>query len=64
MDEVSQATAARIELAIEAIDRGNRSLAVGVLLAIPAAERMAAMSWLRMLGAEPATLLAPAGSWR
>lgn len=58
MDDVSDATAARIELAVDAIARGNRSLAVGVLLAIPAAERLAAMAWLRALGADPATLLA------
>lgn len=56
--DVSEATAARIEIAIEAVGRGNRGLAVGVLLAIPAAERLAAMECLRMFGLDLATALA------
>lgn len=56
--EVSVATAARIEIAVEAVQRGNRPLALGVLLAIPAPERVAAMAVLREFGCDPTTLLA------
>lgn len=58
--DVSLATAARIELAAGAIERGDRALAVGVLLSIPPGERLAASAWMRALGVDLAALLTPA----
>lgn len=59
MPEISLATAARVELAAGAIERGDRVLAVGVLLAIPLAERVAAAAWMRALGVDLPGLLTP-----
>jgi hypothetical protein len=60
MDEISDTTATRIEIAASALERGNRALALGVLLNIPVREQAVAMALLRRYGFDPATLLAPA----
>lgn len=60
MSEIGLDTAARVELAVAAHERGERALVAGLLLALPEAEIPTVMARLRLFGFDPGTLLAPA----
>jgi hypothetical protein len=55
--EISTEAAARFEMMLAAADRGNRSLAVGMLLSIPEGDLTLIQQRLNLLGVDTASLL-------